>query len=220
MENIEKYIVLDLEMCDVPSGEKREVFNSPKELIQIGAVMLDSEYNIIDHFDMLVKPEYGTVTPNIQKLTGISPKDVQNATDTENALALFEKWIPENSILVTWSENDARQLDDELYFKDICLNKLYDFLDDYIDCQEIFSEKMETNRVYQLSEALAIANIDYDENIHNAHADAYNTALLFKKLQTEDKLTLSPYYFTSANTYDPFKIKRQELDEANSYFFI
>lgn len=208
MENIEKYIVLDLEMCDVPSGEKREVFNSPKELIQIGAVMLDSEYNIIDHFDMLVKPEYGTVTPNIQKLTGISPKDVQNATDTENALALFEKWIPENSILVTWSENDARQLDDELYFKDICLNKLYDFLDDYIDCQEIFSEKMETNRVYQLSEALAIANIDYDENIHNAHADAYNTALLFKKLQTEDKLTLSPYYFTSANTYDPFKIKR------------
>lgn len=208
MENIEKYIVLDLEMCDVPSGEKREVFNSPKELIQIGAVMLDSEYNIIDHFDMLVKPEYGTVTPNIQKLTGISPKDVQNATDTENALALFEKWIPESSILVTWSENDARQLDDELYFKDICLNKLYDFLDDYIDCQEIFSEKMETNRVYQLSEALAIANIDYDENIHNAHADAYNTALLFKKLQTEDKLTLSPYYFTSANTYDPFKIKR------------
>ena len=208
MENIEKYIVLDLEMCDVPSGEKREVFNSPKELIQIGAVMLDSEYNVIDHFDMFVKPEYGTVTPNIQKLTGISPKDVQNATDTENALALFEKWIPENSILVTWSENDARQLDDELYFKDICLNKLYDFLDDYIDCQEIFSEKMETNRVYQLSEALAIANIDYDENIHNAHADAYNTALLFKKLQTEDKLTLSPYYFTSANTYDPFKIKR------------
>lgn len=208
MENIEKYIVLDLEMCDVPSGEKREVFNSPKELIQIGAVMLDSEYNIIDHFDMLVKPEYGTVTPNIQKLTGISPKDVQNATDTENALALFEKWIPENSILVTWSENDARQLDDELYFKDICLNKLYDFLDDYIDCQEIFSEKMETNRVYQLSEALAIANIDYDENIHNARADAYNTALLFKKLQTEDTLTLSPYYFTSANTYDPFKIKR------------
>ena len=208
MENIEKYIVLDLEMCDVPSGEKREVFNSPKELIQIGAVMLNSEYNVIDHFDMLVKPEYGTVTPNIQKLTGISPKDVQNATDTENALALFEKWIPENSILVTWSENDARQLDDELYFKDICLNKLYDFLDDYIDCQEIFSEKMETNRVYQLSEALAIANIDYDENIHNAHADAYNTALLFKKLQTEDKLTLSPYYFTSANTYDPFKIKR------------
>jgi inhibitor of KinA sporulation pathway (predicted exonuclease) len=208
MENIEKYIVLDLEMCDVPSGEKREVFNSPKELIQIGAVMLDSEYNVIDHFDMLVKPEYGTVTPNIQKLTGISQNDVQNATDTEKALAELEKWIPENSILVTWSGNDARQLDDELYFKDICLNKLYDFLDDYIDCQEIFSEKMDTDRVYQLSEALAIANIDYDENIHNAHADAYNTALLFKKLQTEDTLTLSPYYLTSINTYDPFKIKR------------
>ena len=208
MENIEKYIVLDLEMCDVPFGEKREVFNTAKELIQIGAVMLDNDYNVIDHFDMFVKPEYGIITPNIQRLTGISPKDVQNAPTADKALAEFEKWIPENSILVTWSENDVNQIDDELYFKDICLNKLYDFLDDYIDCQEIFSEKMETNRVYQLSEALAIANIDYDENIHNAHADAYNTELLFKKLQTEDKLTLSPYYFTSANTYDPFKIKR------------
>ena len=208
MENIEKYIVLDLEMCDVPSGEKREIFDSPKELIQIGAVMLDSEYNIIDHFDMLVKPQYGAVTKHIWELTGISPNDVQSATDTEKALALFEKWIPDNCMLVTWSDNDVKQIDDELYYKDICLMKLYDFIDDYIDCQEIFSEKMDTDRIYQLSEALAIANIDYDDNIHNAHADAYNTALLFKKLQTEDKLTLSPYYFTSANTYDPFKMKK------------
>ncbi len=208
MENIEKYVVLDLEMCDVPFGEKREVFNTAKELIQIGAVMLDNDYNVIDHFDMFVKPEYGIITPNIQRLTGISPKDVQDALTADKALAEFEKWIPKNSILVTWSDNDVKQLDDELYFKDICLMKLYDYLDNYIDCQEIFSEKMDTNRIYQLSEALAIANIDYDEHIHNAHVDAYNTALLFKKLQTEDKLTLSPYYFTSANTYDPFKSRK------------
>ena len=114
-----------------------------------------------------------------EKLTEIeskiaSQKDVEKAPTTYEALKRLSDWIPEDSTLVTWSENDARQLDDELYFKDICLNKLYDFLDDYIDCQEIFSEKMETNRVYQLSEALAIANIDYDENIHNAHAERKN----------------------------------------------
>ena len=148
MGSVDKYIVLDLEMCDVPSGEKREIFDSPKELIQIGAVMLDSEYNIIDHFDMFVKPEYGSITPSIQNLTGISPKDVQNALTADKALEMLEKWIPENSILVTWSDNDVKQLDDELYFKDICLMKLYNYLDNYIDCQEIFSEKMDTNRIY------------------------------------------------------------------------
>ena len=51
------------------------------------------------------------------------------------------------------------------------------------ELQQLLAD-MDTDRVYQLSEALAIANIDYDENIHNAHADAYNTALLFKKLQS------------------------------------
>ena len=153
-----------------------------------------SETKIFDkYFDQIFYKDY-------------SPEKVQALNEMYKAV--MEKWIPENSILVTWSDNDVKQLDDELYFKDICLMKLYDYLDDYIDCQEIFSEKMETNRIYQLSEALAIANIDYDEHIHNAHADAYNTALLFKKLQTEDKLTLSPYYFTSANTYDPFKSRK------------
>ena len=72
----------------------------------------------------------------------------------------------------------------------------------------MFSQKMHTEKKYQLSEALAIANIEYDENIHTAHADAYNTALLFKKIQTEENFTLSPYFMTNDQIFDPFKIKK------------
>ena len=151
--------------------------------------MLDSNYNVIDHFDSLVKPEYGEIDDYIEELTKISQKDVENAPNANEALQLFANWIPDESTLVTWSENDVVQIDDELYFKDIDLPKLYNYIEEYIDCQELFSSKMKTEKKYQLSEALAIANIDYDENIHNAHADAYNTALLFRKIQTEENFT-------------------------------
>ena len=42
---MDRYIVLDLEMCKVPPGEIREVYDAPREIIQIGAVMLDEKYN-------------------------------------------------------------------------------------------------------------------------------------------------------------------------------
>ena len=205
---MDRYIVLDLEMCKVPPGEIREVYDAPREIIQIGAVMLDEKYNIIDHFDMLVKPEYGVIDREIYNLTGISQEDVENAPNSEDALKMFEDWIPDDSTLVTWSENDIIQIDDEIYFKDLSLDKLYHYIEEYIDCQELFSHKMHTAKKYQLSEALIIADIEYDENIHNAHTDAYNTSLLFKKIQTEEKFTLSPYFMTPDQIFDPFKTKK------------
>lgn len=204
---MDKYVVLDLEMCNVV-GEAREQLGTGQELIQIGAVLLDSEYNIIDHFDTLVKPEYGKIDEKIEKLTNISQKDVEKAPTTYEALKRLSDWIPEDSTLVTWSENDTIQIDDELYYKDITIPKLYHYIEEYIDCQVLFSNKMHTSRKYQLVEAVTIANVDYDENIHNAYTDAYNTALLFKKLQTEEHFTISPYYMTKDQIFDPFKIKR------------
>ena len=204
---MDKYVVLDLEMCNVV-GEAKETLGTGKELIQIGAVLLDDKYNVIDHFDTLVKPEYGAIDRKIEELTKISQKDVENAPSTYEALKMLSDWIPDDSTLVTWSENDAIQIDDELYYKDLDLPKIYRYIEEYIDCQELFSGKMHTSKKYQLSEALLIANIDFDENIHNAHVDAYNTGLLFKKIQTEEKFTLSPFFMTQDQIFDPFKMKK------------
>ena len=95
--------------------EKNAIF----ELVNEAKKMLDEKYNIIDHFDMLVKPEYGVIDREIYNLTGISQEDVENAPNSEDALKMFEDWIPDDSTLVTWSENDIIQIDDEIYFKDL-----------------------------------------------------------------------------------------------------
>ena len=64
---------------------------------------------------------------------------------------------------------------------------------------------MNAQKNYKLSEALIIADIDYDEHEHDALVDAKNTAQLFIKMQCEPELKLNKYYSIGQDTgYNPF----------------
>jgi DNA polymerase III epsilon subunit-like protein len=207
-----KYVVLDLEMCKVPEGEQRQLFPSALELIQIGAVELDEHYKISRTFQSFVKPEFGSVDGFIQDLTGITAKDVADAPTADVVLKAFIHWLEKDAILVTWSEHDVSQIDKELYYKDIDIPDIFDYLDNYIDCQYLFSEKLHAKKSYKLSEALAIANIKYELGMHDAMVDAINTARLFSKLQNEDRSSFSPYFMTEEearySVYNSFATRR------------
>ena len=190
-----KYVIVDLEMCKVPKG-KREQFSSAREIIEIGAVQLDDTYEIADSFKTYVSPEYGEVDQYIQNLTGITKEDIIDAPSTKDALEMFVNWLPEDGILVSWSDNDERQIRKELEFKQLDVHRLEKYLDNWEDCQKTFGEKMNSPKTYRLSEALIIADIDYDENIHDGLVDAENTAMLFAKMKREPKLKLISCYMT------------------------
>lgn len=191
-----KYVVYDLEMCRVPRGEKRDEFGSRQELIQIGAVLLDEEYEIIDSFRTFVHPRYGELDDFIIKLTGITNADLADAPSTEDALDSFLAWMPEDTVMVSWSESDIYQLYHEIDGKGIDSPRLEDLLENSIDCQYEFEEKLNASRTYGLFEALSITGIDCDERVHDALSDARNTALLFKKIMTEPVLRMSKYYLS------------------------
>ena len=191
-----KYVVYDLEMCKVPKGEKREEFGSRQELIQIGAVLLDEEFKTIDTFMTYVAPRFGFVDSFIEKLTGITPANTSNAPSTEDALNAFQTWIPNDAVLVSWSENDPIQIYHEIDGKHIELPRLETLLDDSIDCQWEFEDKIGATRAYGLSDALSITGIDCDSGAHDALIDARNTAMLFAKINLEPVLQMSKYYLT------------------------
>lgn len=201
-----KYVIVDLEMCNVPKGIKRDTYNWRNELIQIGAVVVDESLNITDEFMTLVSPEFGAIDNFIEKLTGISRKAVQGAPKVKEALELFVNWLPSDAVLVAWSENDENQIRKELEAKNILVEGLDDYLDTWVDCQKTFGEKMNAQKKYKLSEALIIADIDYDEGEHDALVDAKNTAQLFVKMEREPVLVLNPYYSNQKEeeTYNPF----------------
>ena len=201
-----KYVIVDLEMCNVPKGIKRDTYNWRNELIQIGAVVVDESLNITDEFMALVSPEFGAIDNFIEKLTGISRKAVQGAPKVKEALELFVNWLPSDAVLVAWSENDENQIRKEIEAKNILVEGLDDYLDTWVDCQKTFGEKMNAQKKYKLSEALIIADIDYDEGEHDALVDAKNTAQLFVKMEREPVLVLNPYYSNQKEeeTYNPF----------------
>lgn len=192
-----KYVIVDLEMCKVSKNAKKEKFKNACELIEIGAVLLNDTYDIADRFKTYVSPEYGEIDSFIQKLTGISKTDVIGAPTTKEALELFVNWLPKDAILVSWSDNDEKQIRKEVELKNLYIPGLENYLDNWEDCQKVFSEKMNSPKTYNLSEALIIADIDYNENIHDGLVDAENTAMLFAKMKKEAKLKLSSYYVTS-----------------------
>lgn len=155
-----KYVIVDLEMCRVPKGVKRENFKSACELIEIGAVLLDDTYEIVDRFKTYVSPEYGEIDPFVQKLTGITKADTINAPSTQKALEMFVNWLPKDATLVSWSESDEKQIQKEIELKNIEIPGLKKYIDSWEDCQKTFSEKLNSSKNYGLSEALIIADID------------------------------------------------------------
>lgn len=189
-----EYVVIDLEMCCVPKGMRTKNYKWKKETIQIGAVLLNGEYEIVDSFMTYVSPRYGFITPEIERLTGISQNIVKDAPDVKDAFNLLIKWLPNNPIILAWSKNDEKQVLHEIKGKELDIPQIEKLNYKWIDLQELFSNILGSDRIYSLKEALNISNIDYNINFHDGLVDAENTAKLFKKIKTEDRFTVNEHY--------------------------
>lgn len=187
------YAVIDLEMCEVPKGVS-STYQARKEIIQIGAVLLDEELNVKDKFSTYVKPHFGWIDSFIKGLTGISYELVKEAPEIKEGVTRFLEWLPDEEVsIVSWSMTDKNQLEKELALKNLSFEKLDILYETWLDCQELFGKKVDAVRKYSLKEALIITDICGDEREHDGLADAINTAILFAKIQS-GQLTFNRYY--------------------------
>lgn len=217
-----KYVVIDLEMCRVPYDKRSDYDGLKSEIIEIGAVIVDENLEITDTFKSYVSPEIGLLDNEIKNLTGINESNIENAPKFKTVFRNFIEWVPEGAIIVSWSETDKHQIMEELKTKNIEIDNIENIdnlLENWQDCQQEFTERMKSLRIYKLSEALVIADINYDENIHDALVDAKNTAMLFIKMKKEKVLKLSKHYNTESenktHSYNPFVDLLNNLDKDN-----
>ncbi len=133
-----KHIVVDLEMNNI--SNKYKDFDCTMETIEMGAIMLDENYQEISSFRTYVKPEYNNrIRPLISRLTGITYDMVINAPKFYEAMKMFSNWclgVNDDIKIYAWSENDYKQISKEISLKKyeisldeerVCLKEWHDF---------------------------------------------------------------------------------------------
>ena len=192
------YAVIDLEMCNVPKGYKRFGYKWSQETIQIGAVLLNEDYEIVDEFNTYVRPQYGHIDHFIEDLTGISQVDVLRAPTFEVALEDFLEWLPYDDVrCVSWSDSDPKQIVHEVIAKGIEDDRIEIIIANWMDCQKTFGHKMGKENLYKLEEALVASDIIPEGRVHDGLSDARNTAMLFAKLEQNPDYELNELYKTA-----------------------
>lgn len=108
-----QYIVFDLELNqDIPLSKNRSRSKGkyPFEIIQIGAIKLDSNLNTIDTFNSYVKPDiYTRVSPFITKLTKITTRQLNREKLFPDVYKDFIKFIGNKKyIFCTWGKSSPK----------------------------------------------------------------------------------------------------------------
>ncbi len=186
-----KHIVVDLEMNGLAKEYKEERQFWGREVIEIGAVVLDDSYNEIGSFKTLVKPQYNDrITPYYSNLTGITTEMVAEAPHFEEALKTFFAWcksLDKQVHIYQWSESDLEQIVKEVELKGIVLsNENRQLLTDWEDFQKEYGKKLNLDNAVSLKNAAMYAGVDFEGREHDALDDARNTATLLKIVRTPE----------------------------------
>ena len=178
-------IVFDLEWNQVLEG-RTGVAGLPGEIIQIGAAKIDGECNVLDTFDVLVKPvKYKKLNRHIKELTLLSDEDLEKGTGFKEAADSFRAWCGDDCVLISWGPDDILMLENNLDFFELDAS----WLPVTLDGQLMFDDmEMQQNRQWPLNYALFHFS-EKPSGAHNALADVMSTVAVLKHLDLEDGLT-------------------------------
>lgn len=144
------------------------------EIIQIGAVKLDKDFNIIDNFKIGVRPKYYTILQErVSKVVNLKQDDIYLGFSFPTAFDYFKKWCQKDFVFLTWGFDDIPMLKENLRLHSI---KTAGIPTGY-NIQLIFNNQTNSdNRQRSLKDALTYFNIEQTKEAHDALNDAYYTA--------------------------------------------
>ncbi len=185
-----RYICLDLEMSELTFEERKSVQGLRElkgEVIQIGGVLLDENFNCLSHYMAYVKPDFGGISEEITRLTGITDDMVANADSFCIALRKLQAWAGAGKITTfCWSDSDYKQLWNEIHVKVKHPEEYRAFLNTFVDLQAGFNHILGAQKSLSLDAALNLCHLGFKGLRHTADADALNTARILHKISTAD----------------------------------
>lgn len=158
------------------------------ELIEIGAVRLDGDFQTVDTYQTYVLPDYGAMDEHIIQLTGITDDMLVGAPRFAQAMDDFAEWIGrERAQFYSWSLSDIRQFQNESRFKEYTGKILLKMERNWHDFQEEFSNLLGIEKKVRLKQAVASADYEFTGAAHTALADAVNTAEILRLSKNKEE---------------------------------
>lgn len=179
-------IVLDLEFTPIRDLDLQKVASS--EILEIGAVKLNEQNEILEEFQTYIKPQYSSIPPHITRITGIDSQTVAAAPDYAEAVQAFTRWVGDSvqSRFYTWSDSDQYVLLREADLKEHNLSDM--FYTHWVDLQRIHQRIYGFSRPMNLTSALGSMQIYFTGTEHGALADARNTAEILQNLSNVQRV--------------------------------
>lgn len=200
-------IVLDLEWNQDSADKRYRNTGKPIfEIIEIGAVKINQNYDITDRFSRLIKPQiYKTMHEVTANLIHMEIEDLNEGTSFNKAVEDFLSWCGEEIIFATWGVLDLLELQRNMKYYE--MTPLSTGPIKYYDVQKLFSiEILKDKSRKTLEYAIDYFKLNKDEPFHRALSDAYYTALVLKKIVNEELLK-----YVSYDTYCLPQTKKDEI---------
>ncbi len=133
-----EYVIFDLEWDNVFYKKEKRFIN---QILQIGAVRLDENFNIADSFTATVRSSLSKrVTGRFATLTGITTEKMLAGIPFSEAVARFNEFSKDAAVTMTWSDSDLYTIvENEKLLKDTGLSFNMNF---YLDLQKLVQAKM------------------------------------------------------------------------------
>lgn len=178
-----QYIVLDLEWNQPwpgsPSAQRKLPIHG--EIIQIGAVRMNSEQALEDEFQILVRPRYyRKLNKRVSALTGLKDARLrEEGVSFPEAMARFRQWCGEDCVFLSWGFDDAPILKENL----LLFGLPVDWISQWYNAQIIFNAQTDGSASQKaLKTAMELFDITPERPAHDALGDAHHTALVCQRL--------------------------------------
>ncbi len=212
-----EYVILDLEWDSVFYPPKKRFIN---QILQIGAVKLDNDFNITDTFNVNICSQISNkVTSRFAKLTGITSEIMRSGKPFSEAVELYNTFVENTDVTMTWStsdlytiiENEDFLLGDGLKFK----------MNQYLDLQKLvqqnlYSEGYESKNQIALESAAELLGVDTSEfELHTALDDCLVCAALLKIAYDKSRFDSLVKDATAEDFYKRLRFKPYAISDIN-----
>lgn len=183
------YVIMDLEWNNIYLKRLNGYLN---EIIEIGAVMLDRNLELVDEFSSLIRSQTGRrLSKRVINLTHLSDEELKHdGVSFVKAMTRFEAWLNDrDAVFMTWGNGDLKSLIDNysLFTK----TQTIPFIKRYVDLQCYFQSIVSTDNPNQIglsaaAERLGLEPTTYEN--HRALGDSYLTMDCLKCAFNEQRL--------------------------------